>query len=333
MKKSILLLTFLTGLFALSCGRSAQTEDKSGKPGADGMGAVVHKRTPPTGPRSNPAISSNNATSPALPAELGELVSLLGQPTNIPVRSIHDSIKSYGGKAIPSLLKTLADTNTQVRLATVKLLGEMKEFAREIAPHLIALLEKEPVMQIRSMTIDALARLELFSEEVQAAFLRALSDSGWLVRWEAVRGLGSFGEKAKSFVPHLEKKLEDANNWVQLYAAISLLRILGSSEKAARHLPLLALDTDVRFRLNVVAQIETLPLATCPATATALLKLVADPDVKVRRVASRALETCAPELAASPEVEEPLKKAEQDLDHSVRAHATKALGLLKPAAK
>jgi HEAT repeat protein len=183
------------------------------------------------------------------------------------------------------------------------------------------------------MTVDALARLELFNSEVQDAFLKALSDSGWLVRWEAVRGLGSFGEKAKSFVPHLEKKLEDANNWVQLYTAISLLRILGKSEKAAGHLTILALDADLRFRLNVVAQIETLPVSTCPETAAALLKLVVDPDVKVRRVASRALATCGAQLPRNAALEETLRKAEQDPDHSVRSHATKALDALRPPTK
>ena len=330
MKHDILLFAIITSLLFLACEKSSAPEDKKGTPGAGvTMGAPI--RMVPPGKKKQVLASSNNATSPAIPSELDELVALLGQPTAIPVRSLNDSIKAYGNKAIPSLLKLLADANHHARLAAVKLLGEMKDYAQEVAPHLIALLEKEPMMQIRSMTIDALTRLDLFSEEVQAAFTKALSDAGWLVRWEAVRGLGSFGERARSFAPRLEKMLEDANNWVQLYAAVSLLKILGTSEKAAKHLPILALDTDARFRMNVVAQIETLPPATCPVTAAALLKLLADPDAKVRRVAARALATCSPELARVPAVEEPLKLAEQDPDHSVRAHVATALGALKPA--
>jgi len=312
---------------AAACEQSAAPEEKSGPGPAAGMAMNPPIRMVPPGKKAE-LTSSNNLTSPALPSELTELVALLGQPSTIPVRTLHDTIKGYGLQALPSLLKMLTDANHHVRLATVKLLGEFKEHAREIAPHLIALLKTEPMVQIRSMTIDALARLELFSEEVQQAFLRALSDSGWLVRWEAVRGLGGFGDKAKSFVPHLEKMLEDANTWVQLYTAISLLRIQGSSEKASKHLVTLALDADVRFRLNVVAQIETLPPGTCPQTAPALLKLLADPDVKVRRVASRAVGTCAPHLPRSAAIVDPLKQAEQDADHSVRVHATEALGKL-----
>ncbi|MBU1069710.1 HEAT repeat domain-containing protein [Myxococcota bacterium] len=333
MKRHLLLFAILLSA-AVSCGKSSDPGEKPDPAGEKtAMGKDRPIRMVPPGKKKQVLEPSNNATSPAIPSDLDELVTMLGQPSVIPARTLNDTIKGYGRQAIPRLLKALTDSGNHVRLAAVKLLGEMKEYAREIAPHLIAQLDKEPVMQIRSMTIDALARLELFSEEVQAAFLKSLSDAGWLVRWEAVRGLGSFGEKAKGFVPHLEKKLEDVNNWVQLYAAISLLKILGKSEKASKHLILLTLDADVRFRTNVVAQIESLPAATCPDTAAALLKLVADPDVNVRRVAARALSTCAPELTSTPAVVESLTKAEQDPDHSVKFNATKALGLLKPAVK
>jgi len=324
---SIILLPAFV-LFA-ACGKSSAPDEKSGPASGAAMAKDPPIRMIPPGQKQQVVASSNNLTSPALPSELGELVAMLGQPSMIPVRTLYDSIKGYGRQALEPLLKALADGNHHVRLAAVKVLGEMKEFAREIAPHLIALIEKEAVMQIRSMAVDALARLELFSEEVQRTFLRALSDAGWLVRWEAVRGLASFGEKAKGFVPHLEGKLQDANNWVQLYAAAALLRILGTSEKAAAQLLALTLDADVRFRLNVVAQIELLPPATCPQTFPALLKLVADPDVKVRRVAAKALVACAPEVHRVPAVEDPLKQAEQDTDHSVRSYATEALGKLK----
>ncbi len=323
---SLVLLPVLVHVGA--CDKSPESKEKSG-PGA---GATMAMEPPirmiPPGKKQQ-VVSSNNLTSPALPTELSELVAMLGQPSMIPVRTLYDTIKGYGRQALEPLLEALGDANHHVRLAAVKLLGEFKEFAREIAPHLIALIEKEPVIQIRSMAVDALARLELFSEEVQQTFLKALDDSGWLVRWEAVRGLGSFGEKARSFVPHLEGKLADANNWVQLYSAAALLRILGTSEKAAAQLEALTLDADVRFRLNVVAQIELLPPSTCPQTAPALFKLAVDPDVKVRRVAAKALSTCAPGLPRVPAIEEPLKRIEQDADHSVRAHATEALGKLK----
>ena len=322
-------LVFLMGGW-ISCKKNNSDRDKPSPAKSGDAGSATVRMIPP-GDKDRVLVPSNNDQSPAIPADLEELVELLGQPTRIPMRQIFDSIKSYGNQALSRLLKALSDANHMVRLNTVKVLGEMKEFASDIAPHLIALLEKEPIVQVRSMTIDAMARLELFTEEARAAYLKAMSDEGWLVRWEAVRAAGKFGQKATSFVPHLEKKLQDQSNWVQLYAAIALIRIQGSSEIASKHLATLTGDSDLRFRLNLVGQIDELPVASCPQATDALLKLLVDPAPKVRRATALAMVRCAPELPRTARIEEVLKKAGEDQDYSVRTHAAKALELLKPA--
>ncbi len=275
-------------------------------------------------------VSEHNNRTMAVPDNLDELLDLLGkQGAAIPVRQVFDSIKGFGSNALPRLFDALSDANHLIRLNAVKVLGEMKEYAKQIIPHLIALFNRETIMQIRSMIIDALARLGHFSGDVQALFVKALEDPGWLVRWEAARGLGSFGEQAKPHLAQLQKALEDTNSWVQLYTCIAILKIIPQSDTVTRKLTDLTLDSDIRFRLNLVAQIEGLPPAQCSHGVPALLKLMADPSERVRRVAGKAFLVCAPETLHTPEIEAVLNRAAEDRDHSIRTYAQQALEKLK----
>lgn len=319
---------------ALSFSAGCRKQEKKKEDAPAPVASLPFKAVPPADRQRVLGASDPDAQSPAIPADLEGLLEALGNPAGIPRDALYSAIKAYGRKALPALFKALSEGSHELRLAVVRLLGEMKEYAAEILPQLVARLETESVIQVRSMVVDAIVRLDRYDEMVKNALLRALSDAAWLVRWEAVRGIGNLGAKARELVPHLEARFADASNWVQLYAAISVLKLVPATdalaEKAQRQLEMLTLDADVRFRLNVVGQIEGLAQETCPRTAPALVKLLADPEIRVRRPAAKALSVCAPALERSAYVEA-LQKAASDADYSVRTHAAKALEAL-PAA-
>lgn len=292
------------------------------------------KAMPPAEKQRMLAASDPDAQSPAIPSDLEGLLSALANPAGIPRDTLYAAIKAYGKKALPALFKAISDGSHELRLAVVRLLGEMKEYAPEIVPQLAARMETETVVQVRSMMVASIVQLDRYDEAVKNALLRALADAAWLVRWEAVRGIGNLGEKARELLPHVEARLTDASNWVQLYAAISLLKLApeadAAAEKAQKQLETLTLDADVRFRLNIVGQIEQMPESACPRTAPALVRMLADPDIRVKRAAAKAMNACAPRLNRAT-YEEILKKTASDTDYSVRSHASEALAKL-PAA-
>lgn len=311
-------------VFVLSC---QNTKEKTQKE-QESMQLPIKAMPPAEKMRMLASFSDPDAQSPAIPNDLHELLTALANPAGIPRETLYTAIRAYGKKALPALFQVLAEGTHELRLAVVRLLGEMKEYAQDIIPQLVARLENETVIQVRSMVVDSIVRLGQYNETVKNALLRALNDAAWLVRWEAVRGIGNLGEKARELIPHLESRLTDANNWVQLYAVISIFKLAPMTDaivnKAQKHLETLTLDPDLRFRLNILGQIEHLPESTCPYTAFALARMLEDPEISVKRAAAKLFATCAPHVRRG-DYEEILKKAALDADYSVRTHASKAL--------
>jgi HEAT repeat protein len=170
------------------------------------------------------------------------------------------------------------------------------------------------------------------SPEVVLALAAALRDQNGEVRRNALRGLYSFGQRAKPAVPALLEALQNPDAAVRVLSARTLLRIDPETVSQASVLPLLLkslTDNDRVARwaaIEALAEVQNEAATVVPAIAE---RLQQDPDPDVRLVAAR----CLSQLGRQAQAAAPaLLSALKDKDSRVRDRAAATLKKIDPEA-
>uniref|UniRef100_UPI0039C74D19 HEAT repeat domain-containing protein n=1 Tax=Scytonema sp. PCC 10023 TaxID=1680591 RepID=UPI0039C74D19 len=119
----------------------------------------------------------------------------------------------------PKLVELLKDSDTSVRYAAVKALGQMQ--AKEYAPKVVELL-KDSNSDVRNTAANALGQMQ--AKEYAPKLVELLKGSDLSVRYAAAEALGQM--QAKEYAPKLAELLKDSDLTVR-YAAAEALPKLG----------------------------------------------------------------------------------------------------------
>jgi HEAT repeat protein len=246
-------------------------------------------------------------------------------------------------ETIADILPLLKDEDEKVRRRAVETLTALE--ARPAVPHLVPLLD-DKVLEVYANVIRALGRLGARGYTERLA--RFLDDEDPFVRAETASTLAALDarDRADDIAPLLEDESEagrataaaalarlGARKWAPTIApllsdpvedvrraAVDALLRIGNDETLAKVVELLKEPADADY---VAAALST---ARAKAAAPALLKLLDDDRVEVRRAAADAL----PGLATRESVPR-LVRLLGDPDDGVRMSAAWALEVLRPA--
>ncbi|TVY11202.1 HEAT repeat domain-containing protein [Paenibacillus cremeus] len=131
-------------------------------------------------------------------------------------------LSAAGAGAVAGLQAALAEERTQTVVHAAFALGELRHFAEEAVPSLLALLHPSGEAVVRQTVAEALALIGKPTDQVVAGLIRCLQDEDVQVRFVAGLSLCRMGAAAEAAVPALEAALEDDNRYVRGHAAEAL---------------------------------------------------------------------------------------------------------------
>ncbi len=152
----------------------------------------------------------------------------------------YEAMGGIGKKAFPYLQKIL--TSNKPESWALIALGHMpakKEIVEFVLPFL-----SHPDKAMKIESIKSLARLHIYPDKCVPALVIALDDSDDKVSNEAIVGLQAFGPEAKSAIPPLKAKLQEAmrnKNTNSIYALAHALNSINDTSKEVTNLALTAL--------------------------------------------------------------------------------------------
>ncbi len=248
---------------------------------------------------------------------VSEIVKLLAD-SDSNVRSA--AVKALGqlkaDTAAPEIIKLLADSNSDVRSAAALALGQMK--AVTAASEIVRLLA-DSNSDVRSAAALALGQMKAVT--AASEIVRLLADSDWHVQTAAILALGQM--KADMAVPEIVKLLPDANPYVREAASLALVQL--KTDTAVQEIIKLLVHNDSSVDFVVQCQAASaLGQLKAYTAAPEIVKLLADSNWQVRYEAVSALGqlkayTAAPEIV----------KLLADSDWHVRSMAISVLGQMK----
>ncbi len=138
------------------------------------------------------------------------------------VRAIAEAALVRGaGRSLPLLRRFLNLPNEDLQLKTFEII---RRIGPPAIPLLVDLLRHE-LTSIRRSAVDALIDLAPYTESIQPALRRALTDEDSDVAGDAARALGALGRKASPSVRALVTALSHEDPHVRIYAAEALASI------------------------------------------------------------------------------------------------------------
>lgn len=225
--------------------------------------------------------------------------------------------------AVPLLTTALQDPSPLVRAHALSLLIQTMPHSTSAIPTLLKRLKEEKNSKTYSMVLEAVSKIAPYSMQIEHDLLKALNHNSKLVRWQAVRALGTYGSKAKKTLPALQKKLTSKEGWIRLATALSIYKITGEVKA------LLSIKGDLRnpdpaIREKFLMALKTItshPKETVPLLAEGLK----DSSTRIRRLTALALKEMGP--LAKPATTA-LKAALKHDDYSIRKYAGETLKVL-----
>ncbi len=237
-------------------------------------------------------------------------------------------------KAIPQFAKALSNTLPTVRSAAAGALGAIGPAAAKALPHLLkTLADKEG--EVRQEVADALEKVEPKWRQSKSAshiaprLIKSLEDVDWQVRNAVADALGGMGPAYAKIIPNLAKLLIDSDKRVRNTAIGSLEKIdpkWRESEhlhKALPHLLKALGDGKWIVRMAAVDALTEIGPSLGKITAPHLAKALKDSVIDVQHAAKEALEKIDPTGK--------LREQEAEEGRYVLSATEKALGEINPA--
>ncbi|MCX6930091.1 MAG: HEAT repeat domain-containing protein [Verrucomicrobia bacterium] len=188
--------------------------------------------------------------------------------------------------ALPSLLRTLADTNNYARLACVRALASIHAELGLVVPALVKSLS-DPHFGVRMLAAEALGQ---FGADAQPAVpaLVEIYDRNTVDSLQAATTLGLIGPAARLAVPSLSRGLTNANLELRRLSILSLGRIHAVPQLVVPALIRCLGDTGANIQFfSIMALGQYGPEAT--SALPALTNLLLDPNPNIRLEVTNAL--------------------------------------------
>lgn len=178
------------------------------------------------------------------------------------VNYAYETVGRIGEKAFPHLQKILAsDTSSTWPLHAMGYMPAQERIIEYILSY-----AKHPNHGLRLKALETLKRLHAYPGKCVPVLIDAMNDSDSVISNEAVRTLETFGTEAKSAIPALKKKLNDAvqsKDANQILSLAQALNLINDSSMEVNNLVLSALASiDLKGRLqqiNVFKKIGRIP--------------------------------------------------------------------------
>lgn len=247
-----------------------------------------------------------------------------------------EELGTFAEEAVPYLVKVLADSSNDIRIAALSALGEINaewtqtEAAKSVIPDLLKGLA-DADKGIRTASAETLDKIDPEWSQSDAAknavsnFVNALFEKDKDVRIAGADALGKIGAAAEKSVSHLLKLLSDENKEV-CAAAVAAMGHIGPPEEVTPHLIKTLADSD-----NDVRKAAIKALGNFGPTATPqLVEVLADSDEGIRHSASETLEKTDPQWRksdAARKAAERFLKIMADSFSSERGAVVEALGV------
>jgi HEAT repeat protein len=246
-----------------------------------------------------------------------------GSSANAPGSTRTAGEASYKGKPTSFWTRRLAQGDEAERREAVQALLRIGPKAAEAVPALIHTLDDDET-DIRESALDALARIGPAAKAAIPSLLRRLRDIDDVTYSKVVHALVEMDATDVEFARSLARDLSDPEHSGRQHAAVNALQRLGRKAKAA--VPLLRerlKDKGPLTRLAVVNALQALG----PDAAAALGEALKDDNQMVREAAARALWQLAPDVrGALPALQGAIKGQDQFLRH----YAIITLGKMGP---
>ena len=224
-------------------------------------------------------------------------------------------------KSIPLLIKHINDPNPMIRAQSLRMLGDFSSKRKIDVNILLKQYEKEEMSKVKSMIIDTINKIGVYSEAVEKLAVRELKAKSPLIRWQAAKLLGKLGKKCIKSKPALKKLVSDKENWIRLTAAFSIWQIDSKDIEGFKSISKDINDKDRNFRkkfIKILGKITNHNDVIVPI----LIKALKDKALPLRRIAAISLSKLGSGAKAALNS---LREAEKSKDYSLRVWAKKAI--------
>jgi HEAT repeat protein len=206
---------------------------------------------------------------------------------------ILEAVEPVGARAAPVLVKALEDAALRPRVAAM--LGRLGPDAREAAPALAGIVERDPSPAARREALIALGAMGPFAAEQAPIIAKVLKDDDFRLRAAACYALGKIGPPSIASKDELLECRDSGNELCGAAAAWALSRV--DPQRPAGDSPSVAclvkdlFDPDAHVRLKSVNALRDLG-AQAQEALPALKKIAADdPQAALRIAADEAVKT------------------------------------------
>ena len=148
-----------------------------------------------------------------------------GPPYELPPEHLQNQRRAEARRAMPALIRALADSDRDVRRWVARTLYELGPTADAVPALLDALWDE--FANVRMLAASALGKAQPTTDPIVVALIDALNDDSSSVRQAAASALGRIGPAAKAAVPAVTALLADDNDRVRT-AAGRALELIGT---------------------------------------------------------------------------------------------------------
>jgi HEAT repeat protein len=223
---------------------------------------------------------------------------------------------------VPKIIAALESDKKTVRLQAATALGNHGTGAREAAPALLTLMQRERDPQVAFQAVQALTQIG-----AHAQLRELLKHPDLPIRMQAVSGLGIIGPPAKKAIPDLLRLLRDEQPMMRCLAAGALAEIGLQTEDETRQVIALLADADPDVRPFALYAVMNLGPNSVPGLET----MLSDKEPAWVRVAS--LQALANQGGAAKATVPTLTKMLNDPSAAIRAQTAATLAAIGSDAK
>jgi HEAT repeat protein len=208
-----------------------------------------------------------------------------------------NALVKCGSSVVPYLIEATDNEDETISLASIAILGEIGEDAKDAIPSLLRIIENESASffvfdEKTILATNAITKMGENGKEIihnlVSQNIIALEDEDSNVRSNAAYVLGNMGKEAKEAIPALISALKDEDSDVRYYAAYALGNMGEEAKEAIPALISALKDEDSYVRFNAAGALGNMGKEAKEAIP-ALISALKDEDSNVRSNAAYVL--------------------------------------------